>query len=117
MQVKHYHQRKVIPEVEYNLVDDLKRAKANISLFELLKIPSIRENLPKNMVLNKSREAQNNNLDVCTKPDAQKSSIKRVPPFLLTFEIFNRNVHNCMIDSGASSNVTLVSVCRKLNAT
>ena len=47
---------KVIPEVKYNLVDDLKRAKDNISLFALLKIPSLREILPKNMVLNKSRE-------------------------------------------------------------
>ena len=53
---------KVIPEVEYNLVDELKMAKANIYLFELIKIPSIRENLPKNMVLNKSREVYNNNL-------------------------------------------------------
>ena len=30
---------KVIPELEYDLVDDLKKAKENISLFELLKIP------------------------------------------------------------------------------
>jgi hypothetical protein len=27
---------------------------------------------------------------------------KNVSPFLLTFEIFNSNVHNCMVDSGAS---------------
>ena len=32
------------------------------------------------------------------------------------FEIFNQNVHNCMIDSGASSNVMPYSVCKKLNA-
>ena len=44
---------KVIHEVEYNLVDYLKKDKENISLFELLKIPPIRENLPKSMVLNK----------------------------------------------------------------
>jgi hypothetical protein len=41
---------------------------------------------------------------------------KNVPPFLLTFEIFNRNVHNCMVDSGASSNVMPLSVCQKINA-
>ena len=110
-------EEKVIPEIEYNLVDDLKRAKTNISLFELLKIPSIRDNLPKGMIVNKTREAQNNNLEVCTNHDAQNSGIKRVQPFLLTFEIFNRNVHNCMIDSGASSNVMPVSICRKFNAT
>ena len=69
------------------------------------------------MVLNKSREAQNHNLEVCTKLDAQNSSAKRVPPFLLTFEIFNRNVHNCMIDSGESSNAILMYVCINLNAT
>jgi hypothetical protein len=38
------------------------------------------------------------------------------PPFLLNFEIFNRNVHNCLVDSGASSNVIPYSVSKKLNA-
>jgi hypothetical protein len=40
---------------------------------------------------------------------------KNVPPFLLTFKIFNRNVHNCMVDSGASSNVIPLSVCQNIN--
>ena len=65
-------------------------------LFEILKIPSIRENLPKGMIVNKTREDQNNNLEFCTKNNAQKSGIKRIPPFLLNFEVFNRNVHNCI---------------------
>ena len=37
------------------------------------------------------------------------------PPFLITFEIFNRNVHNYMVDSRASSNVMPLKVCEKLN--
>ena len=37
------------------------------------------------------------------------------PPFLLTFDIFNNNVHNCMVDSKASLNVMSFSVCQKLN--
>jgi hypothetical protein len=41
---------------------------------------------------------------------------KNVPSFLLTFEIFNRNVQNCMVDSGASSNVIPLSVFQKINA-
>jgi hypothetical protein len=50
------------------------------------------------------------------KPQATTlSTRKNVPPFLLTFEIFNRNVHNCMVDSGASSNVMPWSVCQKIN--
>jgi len=36
-------------------------------------------------------------------------------PFLLTFEIFKQNVHNCLVDSRASSNVIPYSVCKKLN--
>ena len=31
-----------------------------------------------------------------------RKSRSQTPPFLLTFEIFNRNVHNCLVDSGAS---------------
>jgi len=37
------------------------------------------------------------------------------PPFLLTYEIYNRNLPNCLIDSGASSNIMPASVCSKLN--
>ena len=39
-----------------------------------------------------------------------------VPPFLLTFEVFNKNLHNCLVDLGASSNVIPLSICNKLNA-
>jgi hypothetical protein len=42
--------------------------------------------------------------------------MKNVPPFLLSFDIFNRNVHNCMVDSGASSNMIHLFVCQKINA-
>jgi hypothetical protein len=38
-----------------------------------------------------------------------------VPPFLLTFEVFNKNLHNCLVDSGESSNVIPLSICKKLN--
>jgi hypothetical protein len=38
-----------------------------------------------------------------------------VPPFFLTFEVFNRNLHNCLVDSGASSNVMPLPICKKLN--
>ena len=44
-----------------------------------------------------------------------KKSRSQTPPFLLTFEIFNRNVHNCLVDSRASLNITIYLVCKKLN--
>ena len=37
------------------------------------------------------------------------------PPFLLTFEVFNYNVHNCLVDLGASINVMPISVCKEIN--
>jgi hypothetical protein len=51
-------------------------------------------------------------------PNSSPTPRKRsnVPPFLLTFEIFHRNVHNCIMDSGASSNVIPLLVCQKINA-
>jgi hypothetical protein len=39
----------------------------------------------------------------------------QVPPFLLTFEIFNFNVHKCLVDSSASSNILPFYVCQKIN--
>ena len=39
----------------------------------------------------------------------------KTTPFLLTFEIFNHNVHNCVVDSGASVNIMPLSVCKKIN--
>jgi hypothetical protein len=38
-----------------------------------------------------------------------------VPPFLLTFKVFNRNLHNYLLYSEASSNIIPFSICKKLN--
>ena len=39
----------------------------------------------------------------------------RTPPFLLNFQIFNYNVHNCLVDLGASVNVMPLSIYKKIN--
>ena len=39
----------------------------------------------------------------------------KTPPFLLTFEILNHKVHNCLVDSGSAVNVMPLSVCKKIN--
>ena len=46
----------------------------------------------------------------------RRKSRSQTLPFLLTFEIFNRNVDNFLVDSRASSNLMPYSVCKKLNA-
>lgn len=37
-------------------------------------------------------------------------------PFLLIFKIFNYIVHNCLVNSNASTNVMPLSVAKKINA-
>ena len=53
------------------------------------------------MIIKQPRETQNKNLASYAKTNNQKLESKGIPPFLLTFEIFNRNVDKCMIDSGS----------------
>jgi len=36
-------------------------------------------------------------------------------PFLFTFEMFNKKVHNCLVDYTMSSNVMPYAICKKLN--
>ncbi len=36
-------------------------------------------------------------------------------PVLITFEVFNKNLHNCLVDSSASSNVFPKTACANLN--
>jgi hypothetical protein len=151
------------PKLDYDVVEDIKKLRANISIFELLKFPFLLQKMLKNILDNGKNGNSNGNKVVQSKvpqntstktsPDSQdKGSLpvpnvnnvnnvnntsnvdkvalenaskesqatslnthKNVPPFLLTFEIFNRNVHNCMVDSGASSNVMPWSVCQKIN--
>ena len=37
------------------------------------------------------------------------------PPFLLSFESFNYNVHNYLVDSSAATNVMPLSISKKIN--
>jgi len=39
-----------------------------------------------------------------------------IPPFFLTFEICNYNIHNFLVDLSAFVNVILLSVAKKINA-
>jgi hypothetical protein len=153
------------PELDYDVVEDLKKLRANISIYELLKFPFLLQKMLQNIsdnskngnsngnkvgqskVPHKSSTKDNpsshdkgslsvsnvnnvnnnvhsvNNSDKVVIENASKkpqattlNTRKNVPPFLLTFEIFNRNVHNCMVDSGASLNLMPWSVCQKINA-
>jgi hypothetical protein len=140
-------------KLDYSVVEDLKKMKENIILFELCKITQLREQLrevlqhiqgPKDVLVGNSKVTPKGK-NIKSTETFKASSVTNVeskgrttmekkkhnprvdgilirrksryqtPPFLLTSEIFNRNVHNCLVDFGASSNVMPYSVCKKLN--
>jgi ribonuclease HI len=148
-------QSNVSPNLDYDLVEDLKKLRANIYVYELLKFPFLLQKMLQNIAEN-GKNGNSNSSKVVQNKGPQKTSTKNnpnshhkrslpvnnvnnvdkvalemvrkksqtttlstrqnVPPFLLTFEIFNRNVNNCMVDSRVSSNVIPWSVCQKINA-
>ena len=103
-------------ELGYDIVEDIKKAKANISLFEMCNIPQQKEKLLKALET-PMQELQNDNQadEAIGEASLGGKSKYRTPAFLLTFEIFNYNVHNCLVDSGASINVMPLSVCKQIN--
>jgi hypothetical protein len=105
----------------------LKKLKENISVMDMCRIPQQKDFLLqalKSVENPMTSTDQGGNLtptDLRNKPTVNACSEDKkgkpfVPPFLLTFEVFNINLHNCLVDSGASSNVMPLSICKKLNA-
>ena len=60
-------------------------------------------------------ELPTTNQPVEEKSELIKTMKTSAPPFLVTLEILNHNVHNCLVDSGSSTNVMPLIVCKKLN--
>lgn len=122
----------------------MKKAKSNISIFELSKICSQQElimnawkeetkcfakeksvffvNLVKYIIsltngketiiiatFNKISTSLNNAI-------LGKKSKSMTPPFLLTFEIFNMNIHNFLVDYDMSSNIKNYVIAKNINA-
>ena len=91
------------PQMDYDIVEDIKKVKANVSLFEMCKVPQQKERLFKAL------EASDERLPADNRPKEEEEigetniggkSKNKHPPFLLTFEIVNHNVHNFLVDSG-----------------
>ena len=103
-------------EMGYDVVEDIKKAKANISLFEMCNLPQQKEKLLKALET-PVKEPQNDNQpeEEIGEATLGGKSKYRTPAFLLTFDILNYNVHNCLVDSRASINVMPLSICRQIN--
>ena len=74
-------------KMEYNIVEDIKRAKENISLFEMCNVPQQKEKLLKALEVPEQKLPTNNQPEEEEIGEASvggKSKYK-TPPFLLTF--------------------------------
>ena len=99
----------------------MKKTRANISLYELARITNQRDLILKAFanasttkpVSNTSAQASASLQSIVN--TVNTNSRGSTPPFLLSFEIFNFNIHNFLVDSGASTNFMPLSVCKKLN--
>ena len=100
----------------YDIIEDIKKTKENISLFEMCNLPQQRRKLLEafDSQTSKSQDDFQSEEEIIESSIGGKSKSQTLP-FKLSFEIFNHNVHNCLVDSGASSNVMPLLVCRKIN--
>ena len=101
--------------------------KANLSFMDMCRIPQQKDFLLQALKSIKSPITSTDlgevpsPIDLKNKPNVNSFSLDKrgktfVPPFLLMFELFNINLHNCLVNSGESSNVMPLSICKKLNA-
>ena len=94
----------------------LKKTKANISLFEMCNVPQQKEKLLKALeVPEEELPTDNQPKEEIGEASVGGKSKYKTPAFLPNFEIFDYNVHNCLVDSGESVNVMPFSACKKIN--
>ena len=104
------------PEMGYDIVEDIKKDKVNISLFEMCNLPQQKEKLLKSPETpNEEPPNENQPEEEIGEASLGGKSKYKTPAFILTFDIFNYNVHNYLVDSGASINVMPLSVCKQIN--
>ena len=89
----------------YDIIEDINKTKANISLFEMCNLPQQRKNLLEafDPQTSKSQDYIQSDKEI-NEASIWGKSKSQILPFLLSFAIFNHNVHNSLVDSGASSN-------------
>ena len=90
--------------------------KVNISLFELCNLPQQRKKLLEafDTQLSRSKDEIQSDKEINEASIGGKSKYETLPS-LSSFDIFNHNVHNCLVDSRDSSNVMLLSICKNIN--
>ena len=90
-------------DMGYDIIQDIKKTKKNISLFEMCNLPQQRRNFLEafDPQPNTPQDDIQSNKEI-NEADIGGESKSQTFPFLLYFEIFNHNVHNCLVDFRAS---------------
>ena len=79
------------------------------------KVGNVKENLKTPEVPEEELPTNNQPIEEIVEASVGVKTRFKTPPFLLTLEILNHNVHNCLVDSGSAVNVMPLSVCKKIN--
>jgi len=115
---------KMLDALDYNIVEDMKEYQGNILISKLTRITSQLELLLQALCKPSSGSNPSLHKGPCKSSGPMKLFLNAFkleantlyPPFLLTLKIFNYNVHNYLVDSGASINVMSLSISKKINA-
>lgn len=114
-----------LPPLDYNIVDDMKKNRANISLFELARIQSQQSILLCALGQTVTDSAASASKGASTPPWSLSIVLNMLQmeeensdyhPFLLSFKIFDYNDHNCLVDYGAAANIMPLSIAKHINA-
>jgi len=110
----------IYDDMEYNIVKYMNNTKANITLYDLSKLKHQQKLLLKELNVVPTSPLPAALISQATQgmgkpPSTSSEKVKstnvflighrynfHTPPLLLTFEFFNKNLHNCLVDSGAS---------------
>ena len=76
---------------------------------------NVKENLKAPKVLEEELPTHNQPVEEIVEASVEGKTRFKTPPFLLTIEILNHNVHNCLVDSGSLVNVMPLAVCENIN--
>ena len=123
----------VSDDMEYNIVEDMKNIRANITFHELRKLKHQQKLVMKELhvvpvaplsatvISQASHEMGRPPTNMANKFDSNDIALiggmskSHTPPFLRTYKIFNKNLHNCLVYSRASPNILAKMICAKLN--
>ena len=79
------------------------------------KVGNVKENLKVAEVLEEELPTNNQPVEETVEASVGGKTRFKTPPFLLTLDILNHNVQNCLVDLGSSINVMPLAVCKRIN--